>query len=229
MDVDGSGAGRMVRAARTINRCVVLGLCLALACAPSVVVGLFVSATPLGLVLYVLGLVAVAPALSAGLYAVRGWRRDPGAGSARLFLRGYRMNVVDVLRWWVPTLVAAAVLAVNVGYAGDHVAGPLLRAAGIAAGVVLALWAGNALVVSSFFSFRTRDVARIAAAEMFLSWRVTLGLACLLLVAAAAVYVAGDGAMLLLAWVFVVLLELVARPLVAHVTARFTPAEPDAG
>ncbi|MBN8883290.1 MAG: DUF624 domain-containing protein [Salana multivorans] len=152
MDVDGSGAGRMVRAARTINRCVVLGLCLALACAPSVVVGLFVSATPLGLVLYVLGLVAVAPALSAGLYAVRGWRRDPGAGSARLFLRGYRMNVVDVLRWWVPTLVAAAV-----------------------------------------------------------------------------VYVAGDGAMLLLAWVFVVLLELVARPLVAHVTARLTPAEPDAG
>lgn len=217
-----AGEGPLTRTARALNRHAALALCLAVGCAPSVLVGLFVAPTPLGTVLYVLGLAPVAPALSAGLYAVRGWRRDPDGGTVRPFLRGLTVNARDVLRWWLPALAVVAVLAVDVRWSQALAAGPVLRAGGLALGLVVALWAGHALVVSSYFAFRTRDLVRIAAVELFLSWRVTLAFLSLLVVAAFAVTVAGDGALLLLVWAFVVFLELVSRPLVRHVTDQFT-------
>ncbi len=49
--------------------------------------------------------------------------------------------------------------------------------------VVLAVWSGHLLVVTSFFSFRFRDVLRVAAAEFFRSWKSSLGIFSLLVVA----------------------------------------------
>ena len=86
---------------------------------------------------------------------------------------------------------------------------------------VLAVWSGHLLVVTSYFSFRTRDALRVAAAELFLGWRTTLGLVSLLIVALATVVMASEAVLLLTGWAFVTLLRVVSLPAAADITERF--------
>lgn len=164
----------------------------------------------------------VAPALAAGLYAVRGWRADPDDGPFALFLRGYRRNCGDVLRWWVPTVLVTAVLMVNIAHAGAVPGGQLARPVAVALAACLLLWSGHVLVLTSFFSFRTRDAARLGIVGLFTQWRATLGMISLLVVAAGIAYFGTGLALLALAWALVSMLEHTVRTEVATVTRNFT-------
>ena len=214
--------GPLARVTNAIYRHLALGLCLAVTCLPTVVVQTLFRPDPTSVAVYVGALLPVAPALSAGLSAVRGWRTTPDAGPFALFAAGYRRNIADVMKWWAPVVLLCVVLAVNIVFADAVAAGGAFRGVSIVVAAALVLWAGHALVISSFFSFRTRDVARVAVVELFSRWRVTLGFVSLLIVAAAVVYIGTELALLLLAWAFVVMCERVARPLVEDVTTRFT-------
>jgi hypothetical protein len=88
--------------------------------------------------------------------------------------------------------------------------------------VGLAVWSGHLLVVSSFFSFRFRDVLRVAAVELFLSWKSSLGLLALLVVATATVLLSSEAMLLLTGWAFALSLWLIVRPVMADITERFT-------
>jgi hypothetical protein len=173
-------------------------------------------------VLFVAALLPVAPALSAALYAQRAWSKDPDLHPSRPLFRGLRMNLRDTLAWWAPVLVCATVLAVNVGFAEGVAGGTALRPVCFVLLVALAVWSGHMLTVTSFFSFRFRDVLRVAAAEFFLSWRSTLGILSLLIVAAATVVLGSEALLLPLGWAFAALLWLVVRPVAADITERFT-------
>ncbi|MEU6414393.1 hypothetical protein [Microbispora sp. NPDC046933] len=170
------------------------------------------------------------PALSAALYAVHHRRLDlTDLHPAAAFSRGYRMNVRGVVKLWVPWLawltVVGSTLA-NFGAAGVPGWWAILLVLLV---VAAALWGANALVITSLFAFRARDVARLAVYFLFSSPRVALGDACLLVVAAGVTLVASEAATALLASVFAAALLLNSRPLIAEVTARFTtqgdPAE----
>lgn len=214
--------GPLSRLAESVHRHAVLGLCLAIAGTPTLLASMFLGSATRGLAWIVIAQLPVAPALSAGLYAVRGWRRDDDAGPAHLFWRGYRRNTVDVLRWWVPVLALLFVLATNALNPGAVSIGPSLQVVSLAAGAVILLWSGHALVTSSFFTFRTRDVVRIAIVEMFSQWRVTLVYLSLLIVAAGVMLAGTEVALLVLAWGMVSVLEHVSRPVRADVARRFT-------
>jgi hypothetical protein len=107
-------------------------------------------------------------------------------------------------------------------FAGQVAGGAILRPVCAVLLAVLVLWAGHLLVVSSFFSFRFRDVLRVAAAEFFLSWKSSLGILLLLAVAVGTVLMSSEAVLLLLAWAFALMLWVLARPVVADVTKRFT-------
>jgi uncharacterized membrane protein YesL len=164
----------------------------------------------------------MAPALSAALYAQRAWARESDLSPARPLLRGLRLNLRDTLSWWAPVLALATVLAVNVLFAEGVAGGGILRPVCAALMVVLAVWSGHLLVVTSYFSFRFRDVLRVAAAEFFLSWKSTLGILSLLVVATATVVLSSEALLLLTGWAFAVLLWLAVRPVIADITERFT-------
>lgn len=168
-------------------------------------------------------LIPVGPALSAAVYAVYRRRGDlTDLRPAAAFLRGYRLNVGGALRIWVPALAWLTVIAVGVGQ------GP---AAGVSRGwnpvligiaAVLTLWTVNALVITSLFVFRTRDVARLAAYFLVRTPAATFGTVCLLVVAAGLTAVASEAALLLLASVFVLGLVRTSRPMVAVIREDFT-------
>ncbi|GAA0370885.1 DUF624 domain-containing protein [Microbispora corallina] len=163
------------------------------------------------------------PALSAALYAVHHRRLDlTDLHPATAFRRGYRMNVRGVMKLWLPSLAWLTVIGstlVNFGAAGVPGWWAILL---VLIALATAVWGANALVITSLFAFRARDVARLAAYFLFSSPRVTMGNALLLIAAAGLTLVATEAAPALLASMFAAALLLNSRPLIAEVTQRFT-------
>lgn len=216
------GSGALSRLTAAVYRHLVLGVFLAVAGLPTLLLWTLLAPEPGNAVLFVAALLPVAPALSAALYAQRAWSREPDLSPARPLLSGLRLNLRDTLAWWAPVLALAAVLVVNVVFAGAVAGGGALRPASVVLLAALAVWSGHLLVVTSFFSFRVRDVFRVAAAEFFLSWKSSLGVLSLLVVAAAVATLGSEALLLLTGWAFAAVLWPVVRPVVADVTARFT-------
>ncbi|WP_199034847.1 hypothetical protein [Glycomyces salinus] len=216
------GPGVLSRLTAAVYRYLVLGVFLAVSGLPTVVFWSLLSPQPANAVLFVAALAPVAPALSAALYAQRAWAAEPDLKPAKPLVRGLRLNTRDTLAWWIPMLALNAVLAVNILFADAVPGGELLRPVCAVLMAAAAVWSGHLLVVSSFFSFRFRDVLRVAAAEFFLSWKATLGILALLVVATATVLLSSEALLLLLGWVFCAWLWAAVRPVVADVTERFT-------
>ncbi|MEU8176634.1 hypothetical protein AB0C14_27490 [Microbispora hainanensis] len=163
------------------------------------------------------------PALSAALYALHRRRPDlTDLHPASAFWRGYRMNIGGVLKLYVPWLAGLTVLGTtlaNFGAAGVPGWWAVLL---VVVALAAALWGANALVITSLFAFRARDVARLAVYFLFSAPRVALGNACLAVVAAGVTVVATEAALTLLGSVFAAALLLNSRPLIAEVTEKFT-------
>ncbi len=223
---DEVGRGILARASAVVYRYLVLGAFLALFGAPTLVAWTLLVPSGSNAVLFVAVLVPVAPALSASLYAQRSWSQALELSPGRALWRGLRVNLVDTLKWWLPVLVVAGVLTINVFFAGAVPGGEILRPVGLVLLVVLTVWAGQLLVVTSYFSFRTRDALRVAAAEFFYGWRSTLGIAALLIVAIGTVVLASEAMLLLTGWAFAGLLRLIMRPVEADITQRFVRPDP---
>lgn len=220
------GRGLLARASAVVYRHLVLGAFLALFGAPTLIVWTLLVPSGSNAALFVAALVPVAPALSAALYAQRAWARSPDLSPGRSLWRGLRLNLGDTLRWWLPVLVVAGVLTFNVFFAGAVPAGEVLRPICLVLLVVLTVWSGHLLVVTSYFSFRTRDVLRVAAAEFFLGWRSTLGIVALLITAIGTVVLTSEAVLLLTGWAFAGLLRLITRPVEADIIERFVGPQP---
>ncbi|GEA80224.1 DUF624 domain-containing protein [Cellulomonas uda] len=175
--------------------------------------------------LVALCLVPLGPALGAATYAWRAYLVSPpdqrDLTPASWFWRGYRLSWRDVLAWWVPMLVVLALLAVDVLHAGA-VVGQGWAVASLVVAVALLVWAGNALVLSSLFAFRTRDVVRLAAYYLAARPVAALGNLTLVVLGATLATVTTDRLVLALATLAVASLVRTATPVVADVTARFT-------
>ena len=173
-------------------------------------------------------LVPVAPAVSAAFFAWRKFDGERDQSPARHFWRGYRLNVLDALRVWIPGLLVLAVLAVNFTHLSSVSLPLLVGTIGGLVAVVVVAWLAHALVVASAFSFRFRDVARMAAYFVFAKPLVSLGAVSFAVLALGVVIVASDWVLVLLASVFTFLVWRNARPLVAEVLRRFIVDAPEA-
>ncbi|MEV4296358.1 hypothetical protein [Microbispora rosea] len=163
------------------------------------------------------------PALSAALYALHRRRLDlTDLHPASAFWRGYRMNVRGVLTLYVPWLAWLTVLGTTLANFGAAGVPGWWAALLVVVALVTALWGANALVITSLFAFRARDVARLAAYFLFSTPRVALGNACLVVVAGGVTLIATEAALTLLGSVFASALLLNSRPLIAEVTEKFT-------
>ncbi|MFC4584733.1 hypothetical protein [Sphaerisporangium corydalis] len=168
-------------------------------------------------------LLPVGPALSAALYALRHRRLDlTDLHPAAAFLRGYKANARGVVKLWIPWLAWLAVIGSNLAnFAAAGVPG-WWAVLSVLIAVATALWAANALVITSLFAFRARDVARLSAYFLTRSPRATLGNACLLVAAAGVTLVASKAVPVLLTSVLASAVLLNSRPMIAEIRERFT-------
>jgi hypothetical protein len=216
------GHGPLGRLTGAVYWFLVVALLLLVAASPTVVLLLLLDRSGGNAPFLALAAVPLGPALSAALYAVRDRARSESLTPARSFATGYRLNAVDVLRVWVPALAVLGVVGWTLANAGA--AGITLAYAGVlvALAVVVLLWALHAVAIASFFSFRTRDVARLAAYYLLRRPLVTVGLLSLLIFAAGVTWVASDAGIAVLGSVWVWLWYRNDRPMLDDVRRRFT-------
>lgn len=165
----------------------------------------------------------VGPAVSAVLYTLHQHTGDlADLHPAGAFWRGYRANLRGVLCLWAPILGWITILAVNVAYRqAAGLPGWWLAPLALVA-VAVTLWGVNALVITSLFAFRVRDVARLAAYYLTRTPSVPAGALCLLAVAACAIALWSEAVLMLLVPVLVLALLRISRPMVADLRAEFT-------
>jgi uncharacterized protein DUF624 len=218
---DELGTGALSRWSAVVYWFVVVEAMLVLTSAPGLVLLLLLDRDASNLPLVALACVPFAPSVAAAVYAWRVFVRDRDLSPARHFWRGYRLDVLDVLRWWVPTVGILGIIAVNVTHLGAAGIPPILGVALGAVAVLLVLWSGHALVLSALFSFRTRDVARLGAYFVAGKFLVTLGYVSILVLVAALAFVS-DWLVVLLAAPLTYLYARTAAPVVAAAEAQFT-------
>lgn len=216
------GSGVLSRVAAFVYWHLLVGVLMCVAELPVVALLFFLGRDAANAALVPLCLIPLAPVLSAGLFAMRARAGSEDLAPARFFLRGLRLGWADSLRAWAPAMIVLAVVA------GAIVA---LRPAGlptayagllVGIGVIVTLWGLNALVISTVFSFRTRDTLRLAVFYLGRKWSAALGVLALVIVAAAVVLVSTEAVVWLFQVVWISFLAVIAQPLVAAVTERFT-------
>ncbi len=218
------GDGPLSRITSRVYILLVVELLLLLTTLPGLLPLLVLGRDPSNLPLAALLLVPVGPAISAALYALRHQRTDlTDLRPATLFWRGYRANVTGVLRIWVPTLLWLTVLAVNLAYSGAVGLSSWWAVPLVLIGVAVTLCAANALVITSLFDFRTRDVLRLAVHFLVRTPGVPVGNALLLAAAAGITAVFSEAVLMLLASIAVLAFLRISDPMIHLIRKEFTP------
>ncbi|MEU1850799.1 hypothetical protein ABZ499_16365 [Streptomyces sp. NPDC019990] len=180
------GTGTLSRAAALIHTLLTVEALLLLTASPGLA-GLFLlGREPANLPLAALCLLPLGPALAAALYALHHRSRDlTQLHPARAFLRGWRLGAVPALKLWTPLLTWLTVIAFTLThFSASGLPGWWALLLGVI-GAGSLLWGAHALVLTSLFTFRARDTARLAGYFMLRHGRATLAAASLLTLTAA--------------------------------------------
>ncbi|NOW01265.1 glycosyltransferase [Isoptericola chiayiensis] len=205
-------------------RLLVVGVLLALTVSPSVLLAGFLGTGAAAAALSVLGLVFVGPAFAAASWALGDKARDDGLGPVAAFGRGYRLNVADVLKLWVPGLLLLAVLTFTIVDAAGRAPAWVVGFA-IGAAVLVLLWLVQATVIASFFTFRGRDTAKLGLYFLGRLPRSTLVVLVAIIVAAAVGWLMSPALLALLGVLWVAVVLRADRPVLAEVRQRFVESD----
>lgn len=215
------GDGVLGRGAGAIYWFLVIGVLLAVTTLPGTLPLMLLERSTSNLPLVALCLVPVGPAVSAGLFAMRDRDRAEALTPMRSFLRGYRLNALDVLKLWIPALVVLTIIMItlaNLEHAG--VPGGYATVLVVLA-VAFAVWTGHTLVITSFFTLRSRDVARLGVYYIARTPLVALGVLATFVVAVGIVYFTFDVVLVLASPVLVWMLMRTCEAMVRHVQENF--------
>jgi hypothetical protein len=216
------GEGPLSRVAAWVYTLLIMELLLLVTTVPGLAPLILLERDPSNIPIVALCLLPVGPAVSAALYALRHRSSDlTDLRPAVAFWRGYRGNVVGVLKLWAPLLVWLSIVAMVL--ANFDAAGvPLWWAVLMVLIAAVATLAGvNALIITSLFSFRTRDVVRLGLYFLVRTKGVALGNACLLVVAAAVTVLFSEAVLAVFGSLFALALLRNGRPMVSVVRKEF--------
>ncbi|MFD9319187.1 hypothetical protein ACFWDQ_16075 [Streptomyces sp. NPDC060053] len=177
----GFGTGPLSRAVALLHTLLTVEALLLATAGPGLVGLLFLGPDPANLPLAAGCLLPLGPAASAALYALHHRSRDlTDLHPARVYLRGWRLNAFPALKLWAPLLAWLTVIAFTLThFAATGLPGWWAVLLGVI-GVASLLWGAHALVLTSLFTFRARDTARLAAYFLLRRGRATLAAASLL-------------------------------------------------
>ena len=195
---------------------------------PFIVALLFLYRDPSNAILYAIAGTFLGPALAATLHCVRKIMREKDLDPTRDFLRGYRLNLTDTLKYWVPAVAVLTILLLNLWYTETRgsAVDAALQIAMLIVALLGALWLMNMMVISTSFNFRQRDLARLSLFYLGRPLRITLGNLATLFLAAVLLLLTSDWVLLLCGSLFVYLFALNTADLVTRVAERFTgPAD----
>ncbi len=216
------GAGPLARVAALVYTVLVVEGLLLLTTLPGLVALVLLDRDASNVPLATLCLLPVGPAASAALYALRHRHADlTDLTPATAFWRGYRLNAAGALRIWIPALAWLAVIAMSLAHRSAAGIPVWWTALLVVLAVAVLVWTANALVITSLYTFRTRDIARLSAYFLVRTPGATLGTVGLLIVAGAVTAVASEATLALLGSLLLLALLRTARPVIDTVREQF--------
>jgi hypothetical protein len=221
------GEGPLSRLVSFVYTLLVIDVLLIAASLPGLVLLVLLDRDASNLPLVALCAVPFGPALSAAIFALYNRSSDlTELAPARAFLRGYRLNVVGVLKLWVLLLAFLTVIGVTLAHRTTAGIPTWWAALLVGIAVLLALWGINALVITSLFAFRAVDVARLAVYFLVRTPLVFVGNAGVLVAAAAITVFTSEAVLALFGALLALVLVRTCQPMITMVREQFT-AQPD--
>lgn len=193
------GDGVLARGAVVGYRFLVLEVVMLVSLAPSLALATALDRDPSNLPLLFLALLPAAPALSAAVSVLARPEEIADLATGRRYRQAYRKNVVDVLRLWGPLVVGLGVVAFSLAHLDVAAVPAWWGGALVVVALLGTVWGMNALVITSLFDFRARDVARLAAHLLGRRPLTTLKHLSLLVLLAGTTYLTSDVVPVLLA------------------------------
>jgi uncharacterized membrane protein YesL len=217
------GDGPLSRGAALVYSLLVVELLFLVTTVPGLVPLLLLGSDLSNLPLAAACAIPIGPALSAALYALHHHRGDlTDLTPATAFWRGYRTNLAAVLRIWLPLLGWLTILAVGLVHFDATGLPGWWAVLLVVIAVAVTLCGTNALVITSLFHFRTRDVLRLALYFLVHTRGVTLGNAGLLVAAASVIWMSSEAVLALLGSVLALALLTTCRPMTSKIQEEFT-------
>ena len=217
------GDGPLSRAAALIYTLLVVEGLFLITTLPGLIVLVLLSQDVSNLPLAAACLLPLGPAASAALYTLRHQRPDlTDLRPAAVFWRGYRANVSSVSQVWAPMLLWLTVIAVNLAHLSAAAVPAWWAVPLVLVGAGVALCGINALVIASLFTFRTRDVLRLALHFLVRAPGATFGNVVLLAAAAGVTAVYSEVVPVLLAAVLLLALLRINAPMIDVIRKEFT-------
>ncbi|MCL3859518.1 DUF624 domain-containing protein [Actinotalea sp. K2] len=170
------GAGPLPRVANVVMWFLVVEGLLVLTLAPGLALALVLTPDATNLPLFALAALPVGPALAAAFFTWRRFHEERDTSPAQHFARGYRINLGDSLRVWVPAVVVLLVLTMNLASQDATGIGRPVAVLYAVMSVVVLVLALRMLAITATFAFRWRDVARITVLSLGARPLPTLGL-----------------------------------------------------
>ncbi|MGY5765103.1 DUF624 domain-containing protein [Brachybacterium sp. DNPG3] len=151
----------MTRLTEAVLWLLVIGALLIVTTLPTTLTWMLLAQDASNIPLYAVSALFVPPALAAALFAWSRRAEDLDPVPAKVFLRGYRVNLRDALGIGAPALLLLAILATNV-VGGSAVGTGALTPLFVVLAAILLLVAVRALSIASRLGFRLRDLARLS-------------------------------------------------------------------
>lgn len=216
------GDGLLARVAVLGYRLVALEVLMLVSLAPALALATLLERDPSNVPLLVLALLPVGPALSAALTVLSRPEELTDLATGRRYVAAYRRDALPVLRLWAPFVVGLSALSfslVHLDVAGlpDWWGGAL-----VTVGVLAVVWGLNTVVVTTFFDFRARDVARLAGHLVGRRPLTSLKHLSLVVLLAGTTYLTSDVVAVLLAPLAAAVLLGSSAPLRTDITQEFT-------
>ena len=210
------GQGPLYRVTAAVYGLLATSACFLIACVPFIAAVLL---TRLVVVIVVAGF-CIGPAWVAVLYVMRAYLGSRDIEPVRLFWRGYQASWRQALLFFVPYFALVMILGFDLFGAGG--AQGAFRWILIVLGALCLLWGSTVLLIISSFSFRLRDVLRLAVYGLVRSPRWLIADAALLVVTAGIVTAWSEAAAGVLAAPIGLFAVLNSAPMRERLRAEFT-------
>lgn len=209
MDIDRNGP--LSRVTNFVYRLLIIELGFVLATAPALIGIFLLEPDASNIPLYAVCALLFGPAITAGIYA---WRTDHDVVPWLRFWKGWVDGLGQSLMIWVPAVALLGLAAFNASYAqvgiGFIVAGIVLGVSGVIAAV-------TALVVIANFSFRSRDLFKVALYGAASAPLAALGIISMIVLTGGLIVVVSDWLPVFLASFLLLLLARTVTPMLHQI------------
>ncbi|HJE50402.1 MAG TPA: DUF624 domain-containing protein [Tessaracoccus flavescens] len=207
------GSGALSSISSTIYWYLVLGILFILVTAPGAVPAMFLERHLSNAPLYALFLAPVGPALSAMLFAHARRSQAEDVTPARYFFRGYRLNLLDSLKVWLPATVLILIMTINLAFVEATGFGNWYVVVGVLIALFIVTLTLTQLVMVSLFKFRLSDVWRLSLGWLFSRPLQAAGILGVAVISGLIIVITFDAVLLLLASPLAALLLRMTQPL----------------